>query len=225
MRWTDLAFLHWPVSAASLRPFVPLGLELDRFDGRAWLGIVPFRMEGVRHRWLPPVPTTTTFLEINVRTYVTGGGRPGVWFFSLDAESWLAVCGARLGLNLPYFHARMRASRQSGSVMYESRRLGSSRPPADFAAHYAPIGGTYRADPGTLEHWLTERYCLFGETRAGRLYFLNIHHLPWPLQRAEAAITQNGLATRLDIDALRGEPLCHFAERLDVVGWARDWLE
>lgn len=223
MRWTDLAFLHWPVSAARLRPIVPAGLEIDSFDGQAWLGIVPFRMEGVRHRWLPPIPTAETFLEINIRTYVTGGGKAGVWFFSLDAASWLAVRGARLGLNLPYFHAKMSADRNGGSVRYESRRRGSSNGSRSFTARYTPAGGVYRSEPGSLEHWLTERYCLFGQSRAGRLYYVNVHHAQWPLQRAEATIGENSLTPLLGGAA--DAPLSHFAKGLDVLGWTPDWLD
>jgi uncharacterized protein len=225
MRWTDLAFLHWPVPAASLRRLLPRGLELDRYGGDAWVGVVPFRMENVRHRWLPPIPTAATFLEINVRTYVVGGGRPGVWFLSLDAESLLAVCGARVALNLPYFHARMHAEQQAESVVYESRRTRGGARAVAFRARYRPVGDSYTATPGSLEHWLIERYCLFGQNRSGRLYHLDVHHLPWPLRKAEAMIVDNTMLDYVHAETAQRAPLAHYVPRLDVLGWARAWID
>src|SRR5437867_5100192 len=105
MRWHDLLFLHWPVRPEIIRPLIPNGLELDTFDGAAWIGVVPFRMTGVRLRWLPPLPGISAFPELNVRTYVRVRDRPGVYFFSLDAGSRTAVAMARAWFHLPYFHA------------------------------------------------------------------------------------------------------------------------
>lgn len=223
MRWTDLAFLHWKVPADALRVHLPSGLELDTYDGDAWLGIVPFRMEGVRFRGLPPIPTASTFPELNVRTYVRAGGRAGVWFLSLDAGSRLAVQGARAGLSLPYFHARMRLTSRSTAVEYESLRLDRRAPPASFRAEYEPDGAVQPPVADALEHWLTERYCLFGRSRADRLYFMEIHHVPWPLQQASVRIEQNSMADH--VFPIHGmQPLVHFARRQDVVAWGRTWL-
>jgi uncharacterized protein len=216
MRWCDLAFLHWPVPAEVLRPLIPEPLTLDTFEGTAWLGVVPFRMEDTRYRWAPPVPTATTFPEVNVRTYVRAGDRAGVWFFSLDAGSRMAVWGARGALNLPYFHASMQMARSRDEVWYRSSRTSS---PALFEATYGPTAEVFQSQVGTLEHWLTERYCLFGQWHNGLLYALDIHHLPWPLQPGTVQIKKNSLAEAAGIGLPNAAPLVHFAERLDVVAW------
>ena len=151
MRWEELLFLHWPVAAAALRPHLPPGLELELFDGTAWLGVVPFRMARTRCRWLPPMPTAHTFPELNLRTYVRGGGRSGVWFFSLDAASRLAVEGARLGFGLPYFAARMACARDGERVRYRSERTDARGPAAVFRGEWRAMGPFAPARPGTLE--------------------------------------------------------------------------
>ena len=130
MGWDMLAFLHWPVPAAALAARLPRGLALDTFEGQAYLGVVPFEMARTRFRWAPAIPTATRFLELNVRTYVTAGGRPGVWFFSLDAASKLAVRGARATFRLPYFDAKMAARREGDTVHYTSERTHRGAPPA-----------------------------------------------------------------------------------------------
>jgi uncharacterized protein len=224
MRWTDLAFLHWKMPADALTKHLPNGLELETYDGAAWLGIVPFRMEGVRLRRLPPIPTASTFPELNVRTYVRGGGRAGVWFLSLDALSWLAVKVARAGLNLPYFHAKMRVCNRDAAVDYESRRTHPHAPLAIFRARYEPLDASRHPVPGTLEHWLTERYCLFGQSRSRRVYFMDIHHAPWPLQTAAVRIEQNTMWAPFQTTFDSVKPLVHFARRQDVVTWRRTWL-
>jgi uncharacterized protein YqjF (DUF2071 family) len=237
MRWLDLLFAHWPVDPSALRPLVPEGLELDTFDGRAWLGVVPFRMTGVRPLGCPPLPGVSAFAELNVRTYVRcreghagrgseagSEGKPGVWFFSLDAASRLAVRGARWTFHLPYLDARMRVEETDGWIRYESRRTHRGAPPGVFRARYRPVGESYRSEPGDLDHWLTERYCLYSQDRRGRLYRGNIHHLPWPLRRAEAEIEEDTLTeplgtTGATLERPDREPLLHFARRLDVVAW------
>lgn len=224
MRWTDLAFLHWTVPAKSLEKHVPSGLTLDTYDGQAWLGIVPFRMEDVHFRGLPPIPSASTFPELNVRTYVRAGGRAGVWFLSLDASSWLAVRGARAGCNLPYYLAEMQIRSRSTAVEYVSKRTHRGKPAASFRAQYHPLEPARHAPAGTLEHWLTERYCLFGQSRSKRLYFIEIHHAPWPLQKAAVQIVQNDMADPFELPVAGVEPLVHFARRQDVVAWGRTWL-
>src|SRR5687768_422375 len=176
MRWHELLFMHWAVPAEALRPFIPASLKLDTFDGRAYVGIVPFRMSGVRARLLPPVPGTSAFPELNVRTYVTIGGKPGVWFFSLDAANKLAVRGARWLFHLAYFDATMRCTRGDAAegggdwVNYQSTRTHRSAPAAEFTARYRPTGSVFAARPGTLDYFLTERYCLYSADRAGRVH-------------------------------------------------------
>jgi uncharacterized protein YqjF (DUF2071 family) len=215
MQWHDLLFLHWRVPADALRPHIPPGLELQTFDGAAWLGVVPFRMAGVRPRAIPALPRLSAFPELNVRTYVTAGGKPGVWFFSLDAASWPAVEGARLAYHLPYFLADMACAADGDAVRYHSQR--SMRETA-FRATYRPTGPDYLASPGSLDHWLTERYCLYAANRRGQIWRGEIDHRQWPLQPAEVEIAHNSMAAPLGVD-LAGAPLCHFARRLDVVAW------
>ena len=221
--WHDLLFAHWPVEPLAVRELIPRQLELDLFDGRAWVGVTPFRMSGVRLRWLPAVPGTSDFPEVNVRTYVRCGGRAGVYFFSLDAASWLACRLARAWYRLPYFHARMSIRSEDDSVRYESVRLEGPRP-AEFRARYRPVSAPRTAQPGSLEHWLTERYCLFTTDLHGRVFPGDIHHLPWPLQDAEAEIETNTLASAAGIRLPDAAPLLHFAKKLDVVVWRPERL-
>lgn len=215
--WEDLLFAHWRAQAGELRALLPEGLELDLYEGEAWVGVVPFRLSGLRARGLPPLPFVSSFLELNTRTYVTAGGKPGVWFFSLDASSELAVEAARLGYKLPYFRADMRAQSLDGSVVYESRRRDSRGAPATFRARYRPIGDVLDADPRSLAHFLTARYCLY-TSDAGRVRRIEIHHEPWPLQPAEAVIEENTMVPR-GVELTDDEPLLHFSARQDVVLW------
>jgi len=218
MRWCDLAFLHWPIDQAIIRPLIPADLEIDTFDGQAWLGIVPFRMENVRPRFLPPIPGTGAFPEINVRTYVRSGDRTGVWFFSLDATSRLAVAAARWFFNLPYYDAEIVVASRGESIDHRSRRVHRGVPAAEFQATYRPTGASARAVAGSLEHFLVERYCLFSRSPKGELGYMDVHHAPWPLQPAIAAVEINSMTAGFGID-LRGAPLVHFARSLDVVAW------
>ncbi|MBB6097697.1 hypothetical protein HNR42_001114 [Deinobacterium chartae] len=223
MSWQDLLFLHWPVPPETLRPHLPGGLELDTFDGQAWLGAVPFRMADVRPRGIPPLPGLSYFPELNLRTYVrvpgeTHGGKPGVWFFSLDAANPLAVRGARSSFHLPYFDARMQVLRQGAAVDYTSRRTHRRAPPAEFRARYRPSGPVYLAQPGSLEAWLTERYCLYS-AQGERLWRGHIHHARWPLQPAEVTLEANTLAEGWGLHLPGAPALAHFARRIDMVAW------
>jgi uncharacterized protein YqjF (DUF2071 family) len=219
-RWEDLLFAHWPCDAAALASLLPDGLELDTFDGRAWVGVVPFRMSGVRLRWMPPIPGTSAFPELNARTYVRRGSHRGVWFFSLDAASALAVSAARRWFFLPYFRAEMLVSPDGDAVRYSSTRTDPRGPDATFDASYRPTGPVERAAPGSLAHWLTERYCLFAADQRGRLYRGDIHHAPWPLQPAEADISHNTVAEAAGLALDPTQPLLHFARALDVRIWS-----
>lgn len=221
MRWHDLAFLHWPVAAELLRPLIPIELSLDTFDGTAWIGVVPFRMSGVRPRFVPSLPGLSAFPEINVRTYVTAHGKPGVWFFSLDARNRLAVRVARAVFGLPYFDAQIELTEREGSIQYQSRRTHRAAPPADFHGSYRPSGDVYRTERGELDHFLTERYCLYTRNRRGDVCRGDIHHSPWPLQAAEVDIRQNSMSAPIGLD-LPGPPLVHFARKLDVIAWFPD---
>ena len=214
--WDELLFAHWAVPVERVREHVPPPLALDTFDGSAWVGITPFRVTGLRLRGTPPPPLLSRFLELNVRTYVTLEDKPGIWFFSLDASSRLAVEGARRGYRLPYFHARMAASRLNGAIRYASERKTRDARKAVFGGRYAPVGKVSPAAPGSLEHFLAERYCLYAVDR-GAVFRADIHHEPWPLQSAEAEIERNTMAP--PGIATIGEPLLHFAARQDVVIW------
>jgi uncharacterized protein YqjF (DUF2071 family) len=224
MRWCDLAFLHWPLEPSVIRPLIPTGLELETFDGKAWLGVVPFRMADSRVRFLPAIPGLSDFAELNVRTYVRAGERFGVWFFSFDAANPVAVRGARTLFNLPYYDASMAVDNRGDVVAYRSRRTHSDAPAAEFVAEYAPVGPVYHAESGTLDYFLTERYCLFNQNRSGELGFLDVHHLPWPLQPATCTIQVNTMAAALGIALPDEPPLAHFAGSLDVVAWTRELL-
>ncbi len=207
-RWHDLLFCHWPVAPGLLQPLLPRGLELETRDGCAWLGIIPFRMSGIRFRYLPPIPGTSAFLEMNVRTYVTCNGLPGVWFFSLDAANLLAVKVARAWFGLPYFHARMEMREEAGSIHYLSLRQGRL-----LRLRYQPEGPARRAPPGSLDHWLTERYRLYACKRNGSLRCAEVVHEPWLLQPASAQIEENSMAP---CPLPAAPPLLHFARSLDV---------
>jgi uncharacterized protein len=219
MRWHDLAFLHWPLEARTVRPLVPPRLELEVFDGQAWLGITPFAMKGVRPRWLPSLPGVSAFPELNVRTYVRAGGKPGVWFFSLDAGNRLAVRAARWTFGLPYYVAKMSLRTMNGHIEYDSTRTHRGASAAAFRGRYRPIGHAGRSRPGSLEDWLTERYCLYAMDRKGALYRGEIHHAPWPLQAGEAELHSNTMARAAGIELPPMAPHVMFARRLDVVAW------
>jgi uncharacterized protein len=216
--WADLLFCHWPVPAAQLAPHVPASLPLDLFDGSAWVSITPFEVQGTRPRGVPPPPGLSRFPELNVRTYVTLGGRPGIWFFSLDAASMLAVAAARGLYRLPYLRARMEIARPEPWIDYRSERHDPRGAPARFEARYRPTGGVRHADPGSLEAWLVERYRLYTVDERGGVFAGDIHHRPWTIQDAVADIRANTMTAPHGID-LPGEPLVQFARRQDVVFW------
>jgi len=218
--WRDVLFAHWSFAPARVRPLLPSGIVLDTHHDRAWIGVVPFRMAGVRPRWLPPVPGASAFPEINVRTYVVVGETRGVLFFSLDAASRLAVATARRWFVLPYYRARMRIEREGEIVRYRSTRDDPRGTPAAFAGSYAPLGEAFDATRGTLEHWLTERYCLFTATPDGRVLRGDVHHRQWPLQRARARIGTCSMLEPLGL-TVPGEPeSLLYARRVDVATWA-----
>jgi uncharacterized protein YqjF (DUF2071 family) len=225
-RWNDLLFAHWPIPVGQMAPLLPAGLEVDSFDGYAWVGVVPFWMNQVRTRAVGQscitVPGTAAFCELNLRTYVQSRttGLRGVYFFSLDAASALAVLGARTLFHLPYFLASMqRQTEPDGTIQYNSRRLVSNRS-VRFHARYRGLDNILNPSAeGTLEHFLTARYCLF-TPHARSLLVGHIHHLPWPLQPAEAEISINELPAAHGITLPNRAPVLHFARELDVYIWS-----
>ena len=215
--WRDLLFAHWPVPAVALRPLVPDGLTIQSFEGTSWVGVVPFRMTGVMLRGLPDIPGLSAFPELNVRLYVERDGKPGVWFLSLDATRRLPVWAGRRLFHLPYERARIAIEPDSDGFAYRcARRRGSE---ARFEGRYGPTGAVFTARPGTLEHFLTERYCLYAATRDGALTRTEVHHVPWPLQPAAATIAVNTMGAPHGLELAGAPAHLLFARRVDVVGW------
>ena len=223
--WHDLLFAHWPLSPEVIAPLIPKHLELETFQGQAWIAVVPFHMSGIRFRGTPPVPGTSAFPELNVRTYVRprkkeNPERPGVYFFSLDATNWLAVRVARIWFHLNYLDARMSWRNEAGVIHYESSRFARGAPKAEFQAMYKPIGEEFRSQPGTLEYWLTERYCLYAADTSDHLYRGEIHHEPWPLHHAQAEIQRNSMVNCWGMQLPEYPPHLLFSKRISVICWA-----
>ena len=229
-RWNDLLFAHWPMRIAEVERLLPEGLEADVFQGSAWIGVVPFWMDKIKMRGLPSIPGASKFPELNLRTYVRDSrtGTPGVHFFSLDAGSLLAVIGARTMFHLPYYWAQMSIKpRGDREFSYYSRRLLSGRP-VRFAARYRGLGPTRKlaqSRPGTIEYFLTERYCLFTRDPLGRLLRADIHHIPWPLEEAEAEISQNDLPASVGLTLPDTKPLLHYSRHLAVYVWPAELVQ
>lgn len=215
-RWADLLFLHWVVAGEELEPLLPPGLTLDTFEGRAYVGMVPFTMTGVRPIWFPRFPPITDFHETNVRTYVhMDGANPGVWFFSLDAANPLAVMVARTLFRLPYHCARMDLMHNGGWIDYRADRKWPAPTPASLRVRYRPVGSAAVAQPGTLEHFLLERYLLYAR-KGGRLYRGQVHHRPYPLQDAEAVGLEETMLSAASIQCPDRSPLVHYTSELNV---------
>ena len=215
--WDQLLFAHWRVDGDVLRRHIPDGLQVEEHDGSAWLGVVPFVITDLRARGTFPLPVVSTFREVNVRTCVTDGEKPGIWFFSLDASSPIAVAAARRLYKLPYFLADITVERARGRFVYECVRDEETA----FSGSYKPDGSVVEPSPGTLEHFLAERYCLYA-AEGSVLYRAEIHHRPWQLQPADATIDLNTMASD-DFD-LDGEPLLHYSARQDAVIWPLEEL-
>jgi hypothetical protein len=223
-RWNDLLFAHWRVPAVQVAALLPAGLQVDTFQGSAWLGVVPFWMDRIKFRGLPAIPGARSFPELNLRTYVRESrtGTAGVYFFSLDAGNLLAVAAARMFYHLPYYWAEMRLEQKSErEFLYFSRRRFAKKP-VIFEARYKGLGPTRRlaeSRPGSIEYFLTERYCLFSRNGAGQVVRANVHHVPWPLEDAEAEIERNDLAEAIGITLPDEAPVLHYSRRLAVYVW------
>jgi uncharacterized protein YqjF (DUF2071 family) len=212
--WEDVLFAHWRVPSGELRPLVPAELEVEQHDGSAWLGIVAFRATAVRAHGALPLPGLSSFLELDVRTYVSGpDGKSGVWLLSLDASSRLATLAARRLYRLPSFRTRATLDRAAGWVDLECARVDA--PGRVFSGHYRPAGSVFQAAPGSLDWLLTERYLLYATDQQGRLHRADLHHEPWPLQQAHAELELTSIAPF----ELRSAPLCHFVARQHVLVW------
>ncbi len=216
--WGKLLFMHWAIDAEILRPLIPSQLSIDTFDGAAWIGVVPFTMWGIRASFLPAIPGTSAFHEMNVRTYVHFNGVPGVWFFSLDAAHRLDVWGARTFYHLPYFNAEMSLDQDGKTINYSSRRIDARGVPAEFQATWNIGEPLPQSTPESLEFFLTERYCLYSYHRH-QLYRSRIFHQPWRLRKATLDSYRFSMIESLGIPQPAGEPLLHYAESVAVDIW------
>jgi uncharacterized protein len=217
--WGKLLFMHWRIAAAELRPLIPAQLEIDTFDGSAWIAVVPFTMWDTRALppYIPAVPGLRAMHELNVRTYVHRNGVPGVWFFSLDCNSSAAVFGARTFFHLPYYKADIELKQEDARIDYSLRRHGE--PAAEYHGRWT-IGARLPVScPGSLEFFLTERYCLYSH-HAGKLYRGRIHHHPWDLQNATLSSCTSTMIESQGLATPAGDPLLHYAEELTVDIWA-----
>jgi len=241
--WGKLLFMHWPVDEDVLRPLVPSQLSIDKFEGLAWIGVVPFTMWGIRASFLPPIPGTRAFHELNVRTYVHYRGVPGVWFFSLDAANSLAVWGARTFYHLPYFNSTMSLNQEGNTIHYSSKRknkrsyaqffaseskgfsvdLNSERfqnlPRAELEMSWTLAEPIPQSKPGSIEFFLTERYCLYAYNR-DRLYQSRIFHEPWKLRIASSESRRSTMIESLGVCPPKAEPLLQYAESISVDIWS-----
>lgn len=222
MSWHDLLFMHWPVPVDAIRPLIPDLLEVDTFGGRAWIGVVPFRMSDVAPRWMPGIPWLSAFPELNVRTYVTVDDKPGVWFFSLDATNPIAVRIARTFFKLPYMDANISIKNEGRGIEYKSRRTHRGEPPAELDIVYQAAGEQFHAKPGSLEYWLTARYCLYAGSHRGDVFRGDIDHASWPLQPATCTIRSNSMTTAAGIELPNEPPHLLFASDIAVIAWTNE---
>ncbi|UOQ74322.1 YqjF family protein [Hymenobacter cellulosilyticus] len=225
-RWSQLLFAHWPVAPEVLQPYLPTRLELDLFEGQAWLGVVPFTMSGIRPLGLPAVPGLSNLHELNVRTYARLDGVPGVWFLSLDATQPLGVWAARNLFHLPYLHARMTLTETNGTLHAKAERTHPGAAPATFAASWTPGRQLPASAPGTLQHFLTERYHLYtagpdlqSAIKGSDLWRGDVYHAPWALRTATLHTWESTVVESHCLPTLAGAPLLYAADALDV--WVR----
>ena len=214
--WENLLFLHWPIEPASIRPLLPEELVIDTFDGKAWLGITPFALTGLRLLSLPAVPGLDSFLELNVRTYVLHRGVPGVWFFSLDASKVIPAMAARVLFSLPYFKANMDFAQNDGEFRFASKR--SLSPAAAFTATWRSGLRMQAPDLESLAFFLVERYCLFA-VRGRTLNTTRIYHHPWILEEALVTSYASSMVSALGLPEPDEPPLAHFSRFLNVEIW------
>jgi uncharacterized protein len=215
--WHKLLFLHWAIPESALRPHLPDRLAIDTFDGKAWVGLAPFTIRDARPIFTPSIPWLSHFHEINVRTYVSLDGVPGVWFFSLDANNLIAVKVARTIFHLPYQTARITLEQQDKTIHYACTRKEPG-PPAEFNGTWNISDDLPPTQPGSLAFFLTERYCFYAE-HGGRLYRSRIHHEPWPLQAASVSSLRSTMIESDGLPAPVGEPLLHCGGPVHVEVW------
>jgi uncharacterized protein YqjF (DUF2071 family) len=218
--WGKLLFIHWRIDEQLLRPLIPNRLAIDTFDGSAWIAVTPFTMSDIRAfpPYLPAVPGLNRMHELNVRTYVHLDGVPGVWFFSLDANSAVAVLTARTFFHLPYYNAEMSLTQEDETIVYASRRTEVDIPAARLDATWT-IGEALKLSvPGSLEFFLTERYCLYAAHKE-KLYRSRIFHEPWQLRKASLSALSSTMIESRGLATPAGDPLLHYAEEISVDIW------
>jgi hypothetical protein len=223
-RWNDLLFLHYSLAPEAVRALVPESLTLDTYQQRAWVSVTPFWINHLRPPGVPSLPWFSHFSEINVRTYVSYNGKPGIYFFSLDASNLSAVWGARVFYRLPYWQASMKVKGKGGAkIDYLSKRQHGPKP-AELKCSFGPASRqTFHARPGSLQHFLTERYCLYSVSRK-HLYRGEIHHLPWVLQEAVVDLEVNTMAQPAGLQLSDKPDLAYFSSELKVLFWAPERL-
>ncbi len=215
-RWRELLFLHWEVPVDALAKLLPTDLTVDTFEGKAWVGVVPFTMLDVSPRWSPSVPGISNFHELNVRTYVHyKGTNPGVWFFSLDAAGTIAVTIARMGWSLPYFRSWMNLKKTGITNEYSSTRLFPGPRPAKFSAKYDIGDLVGPAKQGTFEHFLAERYILYTQRKDG-LYTGRVHHAPYPLRQVKLKSWNESMIAAAGLTRSDAEPHALYSTGVDV---------
>ena len=221
-RWHHLLFLHWEVPAQELQRLIPSRLSIDTFEGKAYVGLVPFTLTGVRPVMTPPLPWISSFHEVNVRTYVhLDGIDPGIWFFSLDASITIAVAAARAAYRLPYFDSQIAFSASEHAlpdIAFESRRTDPrGATPASSKLLYRPEEGPAgAARPGSIEHFLIERYILYTEDESHVLHRARVHHQPYPVQKAEVSHLEETLVWAAGIRRQEQPAMRHYARGVDV---------
>jgi len=221
--WGKLLFMHWRIDEKLLRPLIPKALEIDTFGGSAWIAVAPFTMWDIRPfpPFLPAVPRLSAMHELNVRTYVHFDRMPGVWFFSLDCNSAAAVLGARTFFHLPYYNADIELEQEGKTIHYALSR--TEDPPAEFNVSWK-IGESLRyTHPGSLEFFLTERYCLYSEAN-DEIYRSRIYHQPWPLQKASLVSFESTMIESHGLRTPEEDPLLHYAEKISVEIWPLEML-
>ncbi|MCJ8008320.1 YqjF family protein [Lederbergia wuyishanensis] len=216
-RWSDVLFMHLPIQPEKLQPYIPSPIEIDIFDGTAWLGVIVFNISGIYPRGFHNVSIRPAFPEINLRTYVKCNNKPGIYFLSLDVDDWTSYTLAKKWLHVPYYPAKISFQKNRQSFHFESVRNRES--PIICKGSYTPKSEIFFPKKMTLDHWLTERYCFFSQDQRSNMYCLDIHHQPWPLQKADAVVHTNDLFNPFHFDITNESPIFHYSQGLDALIW------
>lgn len=217
-QWNNMAMFHWPIDTALLEKQIPEQLKIDTFDGVGWLSFAVFQVTHSRIRGFPKVPYFSTFIQINVRTYVTYNGVSGVYFFSLDANKWPIVFGAKVAMKLPYKLAQMTMKNEQTDMYFNSSRKKTGSGSPAFTCQYRPTSESFYPGANSLDYWLLERYCLW-TTKGKSVFRSDIHHDRWKVTQAKATIHENSIATFLPQSSFQTEPLLHFTNEKTAFLW------